>query len=124
MYLKNLLWILKYINTFKDTFSLLHVFCSDRFAPEPLQWLLLNNQAEQARAIWRQIAEFNHVELSVEDVRELEAFQSKEITINYSMLDCFRTPGMRKKTLLACFAWYNTTMTSFSNNKKNHKDAK
>ncbi|OQV12689.1 putative Solute carrier family 22 member 6-A [Hypsibius exemplaris] len=81
------------------------------FAPEPLQWLMLNNQVDKARIIWRQIAEFNRVELSVEDVRELESFQYKKTEKTYSMLDCFRTPGIRRNTLLACFAWFATFMT-------------
>ena len=80
-------------------FSYYHV--SFRFLPESIRWLVTKSKVTQAEYHIRRIASFNHA--SIPD--ELDLFVSQKYTKEFSFHDLFRTPNMRKRTLLMGYIW-------------------
>lgn len=76
-----------------------------RFVPESVRWLIMKKKQAKAEEIVKRIAEFNKVSLP----KDLELYVKNAIVKKdgqlYSFHDLFRTPNIRKRTLLMGYIW-------------------
>ncbi|KAI8425983.1 hypothetical protein MSG28_004967 [Choristoneura fumiferana] len=88
------------------------------FMPESPRWLLARGQFEKAEVILRNMARINNKSLPANYMvhlrRKYESDQikldlEKEKTRKYGILDLFRTPNLRKKTIIITFIWFTNT---------------
>ncbi|XP_033115700.1 organic cation transporter protein-like, partial [Anneissia japonica] len=89
------------------TLPLVLYFLMIPFIPESVRWLISKNRLEEAEKIIRDCAETNKVynlpdKLFEEGTRKNE---KEDIQINYTMIDLFRTPNMRLKTINVLYNW-------------------
>ncbi|KAL0822246.1 hypothetical protein ABMA28_004373 [Loxostege sticticalis] len=86
--------------------------------PESPRWLLARGQFEKAEAILKNMARINGKSLPanymVQLRRKYESDKLKqdierEKTRKYGILDLFRTPNLRKKTIIITFIWFTNT---------------
>ncbi|OQV24424.1 putative Solute carrier family 22 member 12 [Hypsibius exemplaris] len=79
------------------------------FAPESLTWLCLHSHSDQVLINCKTVAKFNSIVLDGPTNDRIRRFaekaESAETTRAYSFLDCFRTPNIRRTTMLCCFSW-------------------
>ncbi|XP_055332957.1 organic anion transporter 3-like [Paramacrobiotus metropolitanus] len=80
------------------------------FAPESLGWLCLNNRGKEAENYCNSVLKFNRMKLSFDEEKEIQLFvqtepQTPKSVAVYSFADCFRTPYLRRTTLLSCYIW-------------------
>ncbi|XP_014665354.1 PREDICTED: organic cation transporter protein-like isoform X2 [Priapulus caudatus] len=83
------------------------------FLPESARWLLSKNRIDEAEAIVQKAAKVNGMTVPPELIRKLMKEQEKgELgqllpgkARTYTLLDLFRTPNLRKKTVLVSFIW-------------------
>ncbi|KAG7295860.1 hypothetical protein JYU34_020944 [Plutella xylostella] len=86
--------------------------------PESPRWLLARGQFEKAEAILKNMARINGKSLPANYMvhlrRKYESDKAKhelekEKTRKYGILDLFRTPNLRKKTIIITFIWFTNT---------------
>ncbi|XP_055340372.1 organic anion transporter 3-like [Paramacrobiotus metropolitanus] len=83
------------------------------FAPESLQWLIVNGQINRAEETIRKIGYLNGHDVSENDVSGLaviaqNTLREQETSHKYTVADCFRIPKIRKFTFLISFVWFAT----------------
>lgn len=74
--------------------------------PESAQWLLAKNQFEKAMQCFQRVAKFNGKTLNNDDINEFKMHVSNTIKssdISPSMIGLFKTPRLRKHTLILFF---------------------
>ncbi|KAG8573295.1 hypothetical protein GDO81_012346 [Engystomops pustulosus] len=71
--------------------------------PESPRWLLAKGKNEKAKELLQKAAHMNKRVLS-EDV--LQQLQEEKQTKSGNMIDLFRTPTLRKHTLIMCLVWF------------------
>ncbi|XP_023232364.1 organic cation transporter protein-like [Centruroides sculpturatus] len=82
--------------------------------PESPRWLLSQNRLEEAETILKRCLKENNIK--VENLREIVLFLSEKIKNEMgdkkkrqaNILDLFKTPNLRKKTLILCYAWFSS----------------
>ena len=85
--------------------------------PESPRWLASHHRLDEARAVVRRIATFNkqnpdqlqHL-LSTEEVPRKTGNDRRKANI----LDLFRTPTLRKRTLVSCTMWFNVVLVYYA----------
>lgn len=80
-----------------------------RFAPESLTWLCLHNRGDTVVLNCVKVASFNGQTLSPEVRDKIYRFAGKPAATAakvHSFIDCFRTPNVRRTTILCCLTWY------------------
>ena len=75
---------------------------------ESPKWLLSRNKVEKAEKIVRKIVKFNKKH-DVNDVKLHPIEQQSEDTQKVTVLDLFKTPNLRKVSLIQYFAWFSTS---------------
>lgn len=100
----------------------LNVICC-RFVPESARWLLTKGRDEEARIVLRKAAKENKVDLPDEmldkflgDMKQEEEegkAKAAEKKAESTILDLFKHPNLRRKTLLILFLWYILYPTLF-----------
>lgn len=97
---------------------LLLLFSCFFIMPESPRWLIATGNYRKAAKLMKTMAQFNGktVESNYEDVlrQKLKRPSSKPSTVvepipSIGMLDLFRTPNMRAKTLIITFIWFSNT---------------
>ncbi|XP_046968728.1 beta-alanine transporter [Vanessa cardui] len=86
--------------------------------PESPRWLLARGQFEKAENILKQMARMNGKSLPANymvhlrrkyESDKLKQDLEKEKSRKYGILDLFRTPNLRKKTIIITFIWFTNT---------------
>ncbi|CAH0730021.1 unnamed protein product, partial [Brenthis ino] len=86
--------------------------------PESPRWLLARGQFERAEVILKNMARINGKSLPANymvhlrrkyESDKLKADLEKEKSRKYGILDLFRTPNLRKKTIIITFIWFTNT---------------
>lgn len=102
---------------------LLFLFSFFFVIPESPRWLIATGNYKQAAKVMKTIAKFNgkiipdnyedvlRSKMSREVIKPIESLLSNTETSVQSigMLDLFRTPNMRAKTLIITFIWFSNT---------------
>ncbi|XP_071957178.1 organic cation transporter protein-like [Antedon mediterranea] len=85
------------------------------FIPESPRWLLLKKRPDEAKAILQKIAKFNNKELpdNVIDHIELPTDSTTQPSTFASVLNIFRYPNMRKKTLILIYCWFTACLVYY-----------
>ncbi|XP_063777895.1 solute carrier family 22 member 13-like [Pseudophryne corroboree] len=71
--------------------------------PESARWLLTKGKNEKAKELLQKAARTNKREFPEALLLQL---QEEKLTSSGNMLDLFRVPNLRKKTLIMCFIWF------------------
>ena len=85
-------------------------FPGNRFAPESLKWLLLNNRPEETKRIVHMVAKFNRAIIPsavyerINDIAKNLHFR-QNTTNPYSVGDWFSQPAIRRYIALSCWIW-------------------
>lgn len=81
------------------------VLCFYLLVPESAQWLLSTNQIQKAIKCFENIAKVNGKILTEENIRGLETYAKVHIQENNyeNITGLFKTPKLRKKTLILIF---------------------
>ncbi|XP_071956980.1 organic cation transporter protein-like [Antedon mediterranea] len=89
------------------TLPMLLYFFMIPFIPESVRWLISKNRLEEAEEIIRACALRNKVDNLPKDLFEEERNKKKEdeSTEVYTMIDLFKTPNMRMKTINLLYNW-------------------
>lgn len=90
--------------------------CYYWFVPESARWLLSKNRKEEAITIIQAAAKENKVEIPQEvldSLGEEKKEEKKEGERDPSLIDLFRYPNLRKKTLLIFFDWFVNSATYY-----------
>ncbi|CAG9561459.1 unnamed protein product [Danaus chrysippus] len=86
--------------------------------PESPRWLLARGQFEKAEVILKKMARINGKSLPANymvhlrrkyESDKLKQDLEKEKSRKYGILDLFRTPNLRKKTIIITFIWFTNT---------------
>ncbi|KAJ2943570.1 hypothetical protein O0L34_g16679 [Tuta absoluta] len=86
--------------------------------PESPRWLLARGQFEKAEIILKKMARINGKSLPANymvhlrrkyESDKLKADLDKEKSRKYGIMDLFRTPNLRKKTIIITFIWFTNT---------------
>ncbi|XP_045450926.1 beta-alanine transporter-like [Melitaea cinxia] len=86
--------------------------------PESPRWLLARGQFEKAEAILKNMARINGKSLPANymvhlrrkyESDKLKQDLEKEKSRKYGIMDLFRTPNLRKKTIIITFIWFTNT---------------
>ncbi|XP_050500241.1 organic cation transporter protein-like [Diabrotica virgifera virgifera] len=87
------------------------------FIPESARWLLTKNRTEEAKKLIQEAAKYNKVEISDETLNELLVTSQDTNNSNKgtktSVLDVFKYPNMRKKSLIIFFDWFANNLTYY-----------
>ncbi|XP_044150190.1 solute carrier family 22 member 13-like isoform X1 [Bufo gargarizans] len=73
------------------------------FLPESPRWLLTKGKNEKAKDLLHKAARMNKRELSEDILKEVK---EQKQTKSGNMIDLFRIPLLRKKTLIMCSVWF------------------
>lgn len=85
--------------------------------PESPRWLIATGQLERALSVFQTIARINGKELSAEFLSKFEkstnAIKTEAVSDGhgkeYGISDLFRTPNIRRKTIIITFIWFTNT---------------
>uniref|UniRef100_A0A3Q3ILE5 Major facilitator superfamily (MFS) profile domain-containing protein n=1 Tax=Monopterus albus TaxID=43700 RepID=A0A3Q3ILE5_MONAL len=80
--------------------------------PESARWLTANGNAEAAHYYIKKCAEMNNRTECMTDITTKVHF-SIVFTLNYTVVDLFRTPKIRKLTVFSGIVWYGVAFTYF-----------
>ncbi|XP_056374361.1 solute carrier family 22 member 13-like isoform X2 [Hyla sarda] len=80
------------------------------FLPESARWLLTKGKNEKAKDLLQKAAHMNKKELSEEILHQL---QEEKQTQSGNMIDLFRNPTLRKRTLIGCFIWFANSLVYY-----------
>ncbi|XP_078413716.1 solute carrier family 22 member 3-like [Cetorhinus maximus] len=78
--------------------------------PESPRWLLSRKRIKEALKIAQDIAEQNGKDLPSTYKEMIRGENSSEEIKNPSLLDLFRTPQMRKRTLILMYSWFTSSV--------------
>ncbi|XP_038048377.1 organic cation transporter protein-like [Patiria miniata] len=87
--------------------------------PESPRWLISKGRFKEAEKIITKIAKVNGTKVpenlfeSLENIQENETDPKSSSARRTTVLDLFRTPNIRKKTLVIFFNWFVTNMTYY-----------
>ncbi|XP_034044029.1 solute carrier family 22 member 7-like [Thalassophryne amazonica] len=87
-----------------------------RWLPESARWLLANGKAEDALFYIKKCAETNNRSERLADITPMKLLESAESDAgvkNYTFLDLFRTPNMRKLAIYTGIVWYGIAFTYY-----------
>ncbi|GFG38605.1 hypothetical protein Cfor_09215 [Coptotermes formosanus] len=91
-------------------------FSVHRVLPESPRWLLAHGRFEEAEKILKKMARVNGKPLPANYMVQLKRkyqveryVRQKEKRRHYGVLDLFRTPNIRRKTLIITFIWFTNT---------------
>ncbi|XP_076330221.1 organic cation transporter protein-like [Tachypleus tridentatus] len=112
--LPGLAWLLRDWFYLQLTISLLVVlyFVTYWIIPESPRWLLTHDRDEEAKIILTKASRKNGFHKPIEEsVNKLKDFITKDLVESKAkqkatLLDLFKTPNMRKKTINVCFNWF------------------
>lgn len=79
-----------------------------RLLPESFRWLLLKNRFHAADDVVNRIVKWNKIpypEDSVALVKSQIKSMSNTSTVSYTVVDLFKTPAIRKRTLILFYNW-------------------
>ena len=93
-------------------FSGVPFFIISLFLPESPRWLLVQGRKKEAIAILEKACKINKRPINPEDIRALDLIKN-ESGASGNMTILFRYPGMRRNTILMCFAWMTFSMAYF-----------
>ncbi|XP_077437637.1 solute carrier family 22 member 7-like isoform X7 [Vanacampus margaritifer] len=95
--------------------SLLFGLLSDKWVPESARWLCANAQVEKAHLYLNKCARANkRPELASKDIVEaLSSAGKSKKSKKYTFLHLFKTPKLRKISLVSGIAWYGTAVTYY-----------
>lgn len=109
---------------------LLFIFSCFFILPESPRWLIATGNYRQAAKLMKTIATFNHktipdnyenvlrqklmkksepITQSIEQSSASSSNENIKVITSIGMLDLFRTPNMRAKTLIITFIWFSNT---------------
>ncbi|XP_032825760.2 organic cation transporter protein-like isoform X2 [Petromyzon marinus] len=83
--------------------------------PRSARWLLANNQHDKAESLVRRAAEINGMSLP-DDLLKSEMVKQKLAASPqqaHSVLDLFRTPRLRKQSLILFYSWFAITLVYY-----------
>lgn len=87
------------------------------FIPESARWLLTKGRQEEAETILMKVAKENKTEIPYESLKALletgESKTSDENCKQASVLDLFKYPNLRKKSLTIFFLWFVNSATYY-----------
>lgn len=88
------------------------------FIPESARWLLTKNRTEEAKKLIQEAAKYNKVIIPDETLNELlESAKSSNCdnksAKGVSVIDVFKYPNMRKKSLIIFFDWFANNLTYY-----------
>uniref|UniRef100_U5ETI5 Putative synaptic vesicle transporter svop n=1 Tax=Corethrella appendiculata TaxID=1370023 RepID=U5ETI5_9DIPT len=91
------------------------------FTPESARWLISNNRTTEAIVWIKKVAKFNKVEVPSEVLDKLveeekaaaESSENNKDEPKASIIDLFRYPNLRKRSLIIFFAWYVNSLTYY-----------
>ncbi|XP_057657694.1 organic cation transporter protein [Diorhabda carinulata] len=87
------------------------------FIPESARWLLTKNRTEEAKKLIQEAAKYNDVVIPDETLDQLlESAKSSNCDKNAkaaSVIDIFKYPNMRKKSLIIFFDWFANNLTYY-----------
>ncbi|XP_075067343.1 solute carrier family 22 member 13-like [Mixophyes fleayi] len=78
--------------------------------PESPRWLLAKGKNEKAKKLLQKAAYINKRELTEELLKQL---QEEKPTVPGNLIDLFRIPNLRKKTLIMCFVWFANSLVYY-----------
>ncbi|KAL6729558.1 hypothetical protein Aduo_000602 [Ancylostoma duodenale] len=87
------------------------LFCYYFFLPESPRWLVSANKWEEAKVQLQRIARINgkqddvNVEELVEILKANQHLSAEDAKRSHNVTDLFRTPNLRKKTILVTYIW-------------------
>uniref|UniRef100_A0A3Q3ITD7 Major facilitator superfamily (MFS) profile domain-containing protein n=1 Tax=Monopterus albus TaxID=43700 RepID=A0A3Q3ITD7_MONAL len=87
-----------------------------RWLPESARWLTANGNAEAAHYYIKKCAEMNNRTECMTDITTktlLECAETQTKDKNYTVVDLFRTPKIRKLTVFSGIVWYGVAFTYF-----------
>lgn len=90
--------------------------CYYWFIPESARWLLSKNRKDEAIVIIQAVAKENKAEIPqdvLDNLNDEKKNEKKEGERDPSMIDLFRYPNLRKKTLLIFFDWFVNSATYY-----------
>lgn len=90
--------------------------CYHWFIPESARWLLSKNRKDEAMEIIRAVAKENKATVPQEVLDSIRDEQKEEKNPDEpepSLVDMFRYPNLRKKTLLIFFGWFVNSATYY-----------
>ncbi|KAM3928000.1 solute carrier family 22 member 13-like [Leptodactylus fuscus] len=80
------------------------------FLPESPRWLLTKGKNEKAKILLQKAARMNKREIS-DDI--LQQLQEEKQTKSGNMIDLFRIPDLRTKTLIMCLVWFMNALVYY-----------
>lgn len=93
--------------------------CYHWFIPESARWLLSKNRKDEAMEIIDKVAKENEATIPAEVLNSIRAEADEEFARKAtsgqepSLIDLFRYPNLRKKTLLIFFGWFVNSATYY-----------
>nr|XP_020457793.1 solute carrier family 22 member 7-like [Monopterus albus] len=87
-----------------------------RWLPESARWLTANGNAEAAHYYIKKCAEMNNRTECMTDITTktlLECAETQTKDKNYTVVDLFRTPKIRKLTVFSGIVWYGVAFTYY-----------
>lgn len=94
----------------------LFFMCYYWFVPESARWLLSKNRKDEALVIIQAVAKENNATIPqdvLDSLGEEKTVEKKEGERQPSVIDLFRYPNLRKKTLLIFFDWFVNSATYY-----------
>lgn len=91
--------------------------------PESPRWLIAKNRLDEAHELLMKYAKKNRVDIdsaqlkhAIQEFKKEEEKNGNQIKKNYGILDMFRTPKLRKRTLICGFNWFVNALVYFGIN--------
>lgn len=86
------------------------------FIPESARWLISNNRVPEAKKLIFRAAKENKVTITDQQLDELLKTDMKPVNVDEkraTILDVFRHPNLRKRSLIIFFDWFANSMTYY-----------